>query len=272
MNRFSFLESVCVTFFLKSIYETFQTHYEIMRGPSHAPETTCEHSTEPVCLRSSAPTDSQSHATTPLLSHELANLHLHEPESATTPLRSHELADLHPHTTTPLYPYETTCFQSSTLLCSILLKPVIAMLKKAMPNKSIDLFNHTPLLHVCERMDINNNMSLQTVQEILLTYMARDLNDCNNICRLLVKKFVINLRDFSARQSEDTLKALITKMEILDVIYSIEVDKKLKYQSLSLVNGKVYINYGLHNSPSVPIITLRHRLYPNDTPMFVIIK
>ncbi len=197
-------------------------------------------------------------------SHVLESVPLHQREA--------EPACSQSSATTPLYPCETTCFQSSTLLCSILLEPVIEMLKKAIPDKSINFFNHAPLLHVCKRMNISNKMSLQTVQEILLIYMARDLNDCNDICRLLVEKFVINLRDFSARQSEDTLKALIRNMETLDVIYSIELDKKLKYHSISLVDEKVNIKYDVHELPSVPFITLRHRLYPNDKPMFDMIK
>lgn len=263
MNRISFLESICATVFLKSIYATFETHYEIIRGPSHAPETTCEHSTEPVCLQSSASTDSQSHATTPWYAHELmglpspesADLHLH----TLTSLHPHALTSLHPHATTPLYSHETC------------LKDIFKILKNFL-DASVILFNHCPLLHIFHRIELTGRMSLTTVKELLLSYIASNFHDCDDIRDQIVEIFVQNLYDFSTTPSEHTFKALVFSMEPLDVIHSISHVHKLMYCSLSLVNGRLYLNYGIHKPPSVPCITLRERLYPGITPMFVIIE
>ena len=127
-----------------------------------------------------------------------------------------------------------------------------------------------PLLHVCHRMD---NMSLETVLKFLLEFMASDLkHDSDRICPLLVKNFVKYLYEFSATQSEETFKNLLLIMEVLDVIYSIELVEKINFVNLSLVNGRVYINYSVHNSPSIPFTTLRQHLFPNLEPMFSILK
>jgi len=324
-----------MTFFLESIYATFKTHYEIMRGPSHAPEPVClqssasthtqtnastslqssaptpthlhSHATTPLNphaptpLQSSAPTPLQSSTPTPLHPHALTSLHPHklmdlhstEPADsqshATTPSYPHELrglhstesAELYPHglmclhstepATTPLFPSETTCLQSSIPLCSILLKNVLPKMQKAIDKNfsGIKIFDYCLLLHVCYRM---GSMSLETVAQVLKNFIVSNFHEYDDVRNQIVDDFVNNLRNFYITQSEYTFTNMVFSMEPLDVIYSISYVNKLMYSSLSLVNDKVNINYGIHKPESVPCITLRQRLYPKTTPKFTINK
>ena len=288
----------------ESICGVFKMHAAILGGPSHVPKSVYSQSYSLTSLHSHVPEPAYSHSSTgtPLYPLQLTSLHSHVPEpaysqsSAGTPLRPHSLTSLHSHVpepaysqssagtltdsqsseTTPLYPSETTCSHSSKL-CSIFLKNVIKMLQNFLDTNvsiygaSVIIFDYCHLLHVCHRIESPGHMSLKTVKELLISYVESEFSECDDIRNHIVEIFVKNLCDFNTTPSEHTFKALVFSMETVDVIYSINRINNLMYRSLSLVNGKVYINYGIQKSPSVPCITLRERLYPDVTPMFIII-